>query len=284
MNSSWKVIRTQTHDNSPNPLLSPPPPHSNGLQSEAHPLEWRGTNSKAPDMPAKEILKELEALGSESIKKVLLKHDIKEPLFGVKVADLKKIQKRIKMDYQLALALYDTGNYDAMYLAMLIADDAKMTKKDLGGWVKRANGGPAVAVIVPWVAVGSSHGHELALEWIESKEELVACAGWETLGGLVSVKPDPELDLAELNSLLQRVQKTIHQQPNRVRSAMNHFVIAVGSYVAPLTELALQTGEKIGKVTVDVGDTACTVPYSPAYIRKAQKRGSIGKKRKTVKC
>ena len=65
---------------------------------------------------------------------------------------------------------------------------------------------------------------------------------------------------------------------------MNHFVIAVGSYVAPLTELALQTGEKIGKVEVDVGDTACCVPYSPDYIRKVQQRGTIGKKRKTVKC
>ena len=34
-------------------------------------------------------------------------------------------QKRIKMDYQLALDLYETGNYDAMYLAGLIADDAR---------------------------------------------------------------------------------------------------------------------------------------------------------------
>jgi 3-methyladenine DNA glycosylase AlkD len=235
-------------------------------------------------MSAKRILEELKGLGSDSIKRVLLKHDIKEPLFGVKVAELKKIQKRIKMDYQLALDLYDTGNYDAMYLAMLIADDSKMTKKDLGNWVKKANCGPAAAVIVPWVAVGSPHGHELAMEWIESKDELVACAGWETLGGLVSVKPDSELDTWELNLQLKIVEKAIHKQPNRVRSAMNHFVIAVGTYVAPLTESALQTGEKIGEVTVDVGDTSCSVPYSPDYIRKAQKRGSIGKKRKTVKC
>ena len=44
---------------------------------------------------------------------------------------MKKIQKRVKMDYQLALDLYDTGIADAMYLAGLIADDAKMTRKDL---------------------------------------------------------------------------------------------------------------------------------------------------------
>jgi 3-methyladenine DNA glycosylase AlkD len=235
-------------------------------------------------MNAKEILEELKSMGSSSIKKVLVNHGIREPFFGVKVAEMKKIEKRVKKDYQLALDLYETGNYDAMYLAGLIADDAKMTKRDLQRWVAKAHCSVLATSTVAWVAAGSPHGREVALEWIESKEEMVAAAGWATLGSLVSVKADAELDLAELKRLLLRAQQSIHQQPNRARSAMNHFVITVGSYVAPLTEVAIQTGEKIGEVTVDVGDTACAVPYSPDYIRKVQKRGSIGKKRKSAKC
>ena len=82
-------------------------------------------------MTAKEILAELKLLGSDSYKRVVFNHGVKEPCFGVKVSDLQKIQKRIKKDHQLALDLYDTGNYDAMYLAGLIADDAQMTKKVL---------------------------------------------------------------------------------------------------------------------------------------------------------
>jgi hypothetical protein len=35
---------------------------------------------------------------------------------------------------------------------------------------------------------------------------------------------------------------------------------------------------------VDMGGTACKVPYAPEYIQKVQKRGAIGKKRKTAKC
>ena len=42
----------------------------------------------------------------------------------------------------------------------------------------------------------------------------------------------------------------------------------------------MQTAEKIGPVSVDMGDTACKVPYAPDYIQKVQKRGTIGKKRK----
>ena len=91
-------------------------------------------------MTAQEIVGEIKPLGTDGYKKILLNHGVKEPCFGVKIADLKKIQKRVKKDYQLALDLYDTGIYDAMYLAGLIADDVRMTKKDLQRWVKSAYG------------------------------------------------------------------------------------------------------------------------------------------------
>jgi hypothetical protein len=234
-------------------------------------------------MTAKEIVEELKPLGTETYKKVLRNHGIEEPLSGVKIEDLKKIQKRVKKDYHLALALYDTGIYDAMYLAGLIADDAKMTKRDLRRWLQKANCALS-EYTVPWVAAESNHGRELALEWIESEKESIAAAGWATLSSLVAIKDDADLDLAELKRLLQRVQRTIHQQPNCVRYVMNGFVIAVGSYVKALSELALQTATRIGRVAVDMGSTACKVPYAPEYIQKVQKRGAIGKKRKTVKC
>jgi 3-methyladenine DNA glycosylase AlkD len=235
-------------------------------------------------MTANEIVEELRALGAESIKKVLRNHGVREPFFGVKVGDMKKIEKRIRKDYQLALDLYETGNYDAMYLAGLVADDAKMTKKDLNRWVKMADGGSLATATVPWVAAGSKHAYEIALEWIESEEEYVAVAGWSTLSSLVALKNDDELDQAGLKRLLQRVQKTIHQAPNQVRSAMNGFLIALGTYVQGLSDLAEQAATKVGEVTVDMGNTACKVPNALERIQKAQASGAVGKKRKTVKC
>jgi hypothetical protein len=65
---------------------------------------------------------------------------------------------------------------------------------------------------------------------------------------------------------------------------MNSFVIAVGSYVKSLTETAIRLGEKLGPITVDMGNTSCQVPFAPDYIRKVQQRGTIGKKRKSAKC
>ncbi len=235
-------------------------------------------------MTAAEIVAELKKLGSESYKKTMLRHGATEPYFGVKIEELKKIQKRIKKDYRLSLELFDTGIGDAMYLAGLIADDEKMTKKDLQKWVETANWFFLSEYAVAWTAAESRFGLELGLKWIDSKEEGIAATGWSTLSSLVAITPDEELDLKELKQLLGRVEMTIHKAPNRVRYLMNGFVISVGSYVAPLTEQAIKTAKKIGKVTVDMGDTACQVPNAAEYIDKVKKRGSIGKKRKMARC
>ena len=65
---------------------------------------------------------------------------------------------------------------------------------------------------------------------------------------------------------------------------MNGFVIAAGSYIPALTDLALQTAEKIGPVLADLGNNFCKMPFAPDTIRKVQQRGTIGKKRKSAKC
>ena len=65
---------------------------------------------------------------------------------------------------------------------------------------------------------------------------------------------------------------------------MNAYVIAVGSYIPELTKKAKTIAEKIGKVSVDMGGTACKVPLATEYIQKVEYRGAIGKKRKAARC
>lgn len=235
-------------------------------------------------MEASEIMTRLASLGSASYARILANHGANEPIFGVKISELKKIQKEVKRDYQLALDLFDTGNYDAQYLAGLIADDAKMTKRDLKRWLAKSNCMAISGTAVASVAAEGRYGAELAREWIESADEATAHAGWTTLAALISIEEDAKLDLPELKRLLKQVERTIHDQPNMVRYAMNGFVISLGSYVAALTDDAIKAGEKIGLVEVDMGETACVVPLAADYIRKVQDRGTIGKKRKSAKC
>jgi len=78
-----------------------------------------------------EVMAELKKKGSESTRRTFERHGVDIPCFGVKVGDLKPIAKKIKGNQALALELYDTGVYDAMYLAGLVADGSQMSKKQL---------------------------------------------------------------------------------------------------------------------------------------------------------
>jgi 3-methyladenine DNA glycosylase AlkD len=235
-------------------------------------------------MTCKEIMKQLEQMGDPKIKAILMRHGVKEPLFGVRVEQLKTIQKKVKKDYQLAKELYATGIYDAMYLAGLVADDEKMTKKELQSWIRNSPSESLCEFTVPWVTTGSRYGDELAREWITSTDPNTVAAGWATFSGLVSVKPDEELDIPYLRSLLKKIPTVIHKVPDRVRYTMNGFIISAGSHVSSLTEEAIAAARKAGKVSVDMSGTACKVPDAETYINKIKERGTIGKKKKTVKC
>ncbi len=235
-------------------------------------------------MTAAEIISEIKSMANEPAKKMYLKHGAKEPFYAVKIEDLKKIQKKIKKDYQLALELYNSGIADARYLAGLIADETKMKEKDLRKWANNSTWSMHSEYTVPWVASESKFGWDLGIEWIDSKKELIASTGWATLANLVTLKKDEDLDIAKLKSLLSRVEKEIHNAPNRVRYTMNSFVISLGAYVAILSEEAIKAGKKIGIVNVDMGATACKVPFAPEYIVKAKARNTTWKKKKTVRC
>ena len=235
-------------------------------------------------MTLDQVMSELAAKGSEATKRIFLKHGAKEPFFGVKVADLKVILKKLKGDQALALKLYATGNGDAQYLAGMIVDGAKLTTAQLQQWADTAAWGMISGTVVSWVAAEHPDGFALAMKWIDSKKESVAVSGWRTLGALAAVVPDDRLPMKQFSALLDRVAKTISSASDDVRYAMNGFVIACGTYLAPLGDKAIATARKVGRVEVDMGDTACQVPEAEAYILKCRRGAPVAPKRKTMRC
>jgi 3-methyladenine DNA glycosylase AlkD len=235
-------------------------------------------------MNLQHLMVEIEKLGTEQTKKTFIRHGAKEPIYGVKVGDLKKLVKHVKKNQELALALYDTGNYDAMYLAGLCINPKLMTKEQLQVWMQEAYCYALAEYTVAGVTAESEYALELAKEWMKSDEEVIVTAGWSTYTNYLSITQDEALDLEEIKDLLHIVEKTIHEERNRVRYTMNNFVLGVGAFVAPLYEHAMVAAEKIGKVSVSMGQTACKVPLATDYLHKIEAKGTIGKKKKTCIC
>ena len=235
-------------------------------------------------MKLNDAMRELKSFSDARNRKTLLRHGAPCDALGVKVGDLKKIAKKIKVDQKLSEELYDTGLVDAMYLAGIVADPQSIKRSVLKRWASTSPWSVISEYAVAPVAAESPHGWNLGLDWIDAKDEETATIGWNTLSGVVSFVADEDLDVRKVGTLLTRIKREIHKAPNRVRYTMNGFVISVGCYVTKLNERALEVAEAIGEVSVDLGKTACKVPYAPEYISKVVKMGRLGKKRKHVRC
>lgn len=235
-------------------------------------------------MTLDEVMAELAAKGNETTKRTLLRHGAKEPFFGVRIADMKPIHKKVRGDQALALQLFATGNGDAQYLAGMIADGRRMTTTQLRSWAKTASWQMVSGTTLPWVAQEHPQGFDLALEWIDSPKPGIAVSGWNTLGALAATKPDTELPLKQYGALLERVTKEIGRAHEDVRYAMNNFIINCGTYLASLGDAAIEAARRVGKVEIDMGDTACKVPDAESYIIKARRGARVAPKRKTTRC
>lgn len=208
----------------------------------------------------REVLAELEELGTAQNRKVYGRHGVRGELFGVSYADLGKLAKRHRGDAALALELWDSGNHDARILACQIAPAESLTAKVLDAWV-RAVDNHVLSDAVAQAAARSSRAERCATRWRARKGEWPAATGWNLYGRLV-----PEL--AGHEETLAEIEAQIHASPNRVRHAMNGALIAIGSEGGALQKAAIAAAKRIGPVEVDHGQTGCKTPAAIPYIEK----------------
>ena len=223
-------------------------------------------------MTPNEAMAQLKKAGSAAARKTYARHGVKGEAFGVSYAVLGKLTKTIKVDQGLAEALWATGNHDARILATMIADPAKIGRKQLDGWAAAADNYILADAIARTVAK-APHARETAEAWTKSTGEHIGQCGWTVLGVLAGA--GEALSETDCIALLARIEKTIHAAKNRVRHAMNGALISIGGRSAKLRTAAIAALKRIGPVEVDHGNTACATPDALGYIAKiwARKKG-----------
>ena len=217
-------------------------------------------------MTLADTMRELEQAGSAQTRKTYARHGAAEPMFGVSFALLKALTKRIDVDHELALALWDTGNFDARNLAMKIVDPSRMTSADLDRWVRESSAARLCGGYVAMLAAEGPHAAAKLAQWLASKDNRERLAGWTLLGQLTQreeTSPDSVFE-----KCLVEIERNIHAAPNSEREAMNMAVITIGCRNAALRKSALAAAKQIGKVEIDHGDTGCKTPNAADYLEK----------------
>ncbi|SIR87184.1 3-methyladenine DNA glycosylase AlkD [Peribacillus simplex] len=230
------------------------------------------------------VMQELEAFGKERTKKIYISNGAHEPLFGVATGAMKPIAKKIKISQRLAEELYSTGNYDVMYFAGIIADPKAMTESDYDRWMDAAYFYMLSDYVVAVTLAESDIAQEVADKWIASGEELRMSAGWSCYCWLLGNRLDVEFSESKNSNMLDIVKNTIHDSPERTKSAMNNFLYTVGISYLPLHEKAVETAKAIGIVEVKRDKKKSSFLNAYESIQKEVDKGRLGFKRKYVRC
>ncbi|CAM3429345.1 MULTISPECIES: DNA alkylation repair protein [Paenibacillus] len=230
------------------------------------------------------VMQELEALGKERLKKMYMSNGAREPLFGVATGAMKPMAKQIKINQPLAEELYATGNYDAMYFAGIIADPKAMTAADYERWIEGAYFYMLSDYVVAVTLAEADIAQEVADQWIASGDELRMSAGWSCYCWLLGSRPDAQFDESKLASMLERVEQTIHESPERTKASMNNFMYTVGVSYLPLHDKAVETAKAVGPVEIKRDNKKSSIVNASESIQKAVDKNQLGFKRKYVRC
>jgi 3-methyladenine DNA glycosylase AlkD len=222
-----------------------------------------------PRMSLKDAMAALEKAGSAQARKTYTRHGASEPMFGVSFGDLKKLLNQIKIDQELAEALWDTGNFDARNLAAKVCDPANFPPKVLDAWA---------ATPIAWVwggyvgqiAAEGPHGKAKAEKWLAAKDDATKSAGWCAVGAMAMIdEATPDSWFADR---LAEIEKGIRAASNRHKYLMNNALIAIGCRSAALRKAATAAAKRLGTIEVDYGDTECKTPDAIERLEKAWDR------------
>jgi 3-methyladenine DNA glycosylase AlkD len=210
-----------------------------------------------------DVMAELEAAGTEQNRRIYARHGVRGPMFGVSYAALGKLEKKIRRDHSIAVALWGTGNHDARVLACKVADPGQLAVKAAEAWCREIDC-YLVADAFSILAAGAAWAPAQARKWSAAKGEWPSAIGWNIVGALADRGAWTDDELA---AFLADIEARIHAAPNRTRYAMLLALIMIG--LAPgMADAAKAAATRIGPVAIDHGETGCKTPEPVSYIDK----------------
>ncbi len=176
-----------------------------------------------------EALAELEALGDAKMRAQNAKSGHWGPgagdnQFGVKHGDIRVLAKRIKADHPLALSLWETGNIDAQYLAILLIKPKDLSAREVDRLVRSVTFGWVADWLTNYVVKQHPDKETLRKEWLATDDRWAARAGWALTAERVVKSPD-ELDPPRL---LDRIESEMGTADPAVQWTMNSTLAEIG--------------------------------------------------------
>lgn len=219
-------------------------------------------------MTLEKTLKELEALGNEKMRAQNIKHGSGENQFGVRRGDVRKLAKKIKINHELGLELWGTGNIDAQFLAILLIKPKSLSVDEIDQLVRSVTFDEVADWLNRYIVMKHPDKEELRQRWMTDDNLMAARAGWSLTAERV-VKNSDGLDFSKL---LDRIETEMGNAAPEVQWTMNYALAETGIHFPKYRKRALAIGEKLGIYRDYPVSKGCTSPFAPIWINEMVRR------------
>lgn len=221
-------------------------------------------------MTVKEILAELQSLGNEKMMAINTKAGAGKNQFGVKMGDIRNIAKKLKTNHELGLELWNAGNIEAQFLAILIMKPDVLTAKQLDTMVQQIDFTHVADWFSSYILKDHPAKEELRIQWLKSKNKWALRAGWSLMAGKIA----RDADGLDMDALLKQLQKEMPKAVPEVQWTMNFALAYIGIHHPAYRKKALSIGEELGIYRDYPVSKGCTSPFAPIWINEMVKRQS----------
>ena len=195
-------------------------------------------------MEFEEIIKKLKSLENPKNIEGMARYGINpKNNLGVSIYILRPIAKKIGLNHDLALKLWNSGIHDARLLACFIDNPKKVTKKQMNSWVKDFDSWDVCDQVCTSLFDKTSYAWEKAYEWSEREEEFVKRAAFSLVAGL-SVHDKKTCD-EKFEKFMLVITKHANDERNYVKKAVNWALRNIGKRNINLNKKAIKTAEEL---------------------------------------
>ncbi|MFN7942972.1 MAG: DNA alkylation repair protein [Thermoanaerobaculia bacterium] len=191
------------------------------------------------------LLAELERLGSARNREGMARYGIVATrVFGVSVATLRGIAKRIGRDHELAAALWASGWYEARLLAAFVDEPGRVTPAQMDRWARDFENWADCDTVCFHLFDKTPHAFGRVDRWAQRQGEFVRRAAFALLASLaLHAKQAPG---EEFRRRLALVERASGDGRNFVKKAVSWALRSIG-HRADLRAAALATARRLAR-------------------------------------